>query len=151
MLEQAGYAAAAVMEGREALGPRLLAAYNAQVMLYHKQNAQPAGPQRALRRCRSGAVMPLWPGAAAGLEWQTLHQFCMPRFLCINPTGLPKFVHDHPESAIRSQRSQSIVCMCMLWRCTCQWANDRCWSTFLRTKTWNVQRRVTGGGGARAV
>lgn len=32
MLEQAGRAAAAVMEGREALGPRLLAAYNAQVI-----------------------------------------------------------------------------------------------------------------------
>lgn len=31
VLEQAGAAAAAVMEGREALGPRLLAAYNAQV------------------------------------------------------------------------------------------------------------------------
>lgn len=32
VLEQAGRAAAAVMEGREALGPRLLAAYNAQVI-----------------------------------------------------------------------------------------------------------------------
>ncbi len=31
VLEQAGPAAAAVLEGRDALGPRLLAAYNAQV------------------------------------------------------------------------------------------------------------------------
>ena len=32
VLEQAGPAAAAVLEGRDALGPRLLAAYNAQVL-----------------------------------------------------------------------------------------------------------------------
>jgi len=32
VLEQAGRAATAVMEGRDALGPRLLAAYNAQVV-----------------------------------------------------------------------------------------------------------------------
>jgi hypothetical protein len=37
VLEQAGPAAAAVLEGRDALGPRLLAAYNAQVL--HPVNA----------------------------------------------------------------------------------------------------------------